>query len=83
MAAVASTRRRRMLAAGLCLAMVAVAVLVPGVATLDCIVFELPWVLLRDTTIAAAVVSPVGPSAQPPGCLSLLPSRAPPVTRSA
>ena len=71
-------RRSRVPVACLCIVVVAVAAFLPGVAALDFAVPELPWILLPDLAVTAAV--PIAPSCgeQPASLLSLAAPRAPP-----
>jgi hypothetical protein len=63
---------------GLCVAVIVLAALWPGLATFDCASLEPQWVLLPDE-VSVAVESPVAPAdEQPVPLLSLAPSRAPP-----
>jgi hypothetical protein len=71
-------RGRRTLAAGLCLAIVVVAACLPGMSALDWIVFELPWVLLPDQSVAGAAGTPCQPGERSRPLFQLLPPRAPP-----
>jgi hypothetical protein len=63
---------------GLCIAVVALSALVPGIGILDDAVFQPRWIQLPDATPGAAVVAIVRSGEQPVPLLSLLPSRAPP-----
>ena len=78
MAGVTRTRRHRWLALGLCVAIVAVAAIVPGGAALEVALFERSWVLLPD--MARAPRAPERTEPPPPAApvLASLPSRAPP-----
>ena len=71
-------RSSRTSIAYVCIVVVALAAFLPGVATLDYVVPELPWTLLPD--LAAAAVVPTAPlgDEQPSSLLSLVSSRAPP-----
>jgi hypothetical protein len=71
-------RRHRRPVAAICIAVVALAAFVPGLAALDHALLEPLWVLLPDEApIELCVVLPAD-SEQPLRLLSLLPSRAPP-----
>ena len=73
------SRRSRTSVACLCIVVVALAAVLPGVAAIDYAVPELPWILLPDLAATAAI--PVAPLAdeQPSSLLSLVSSRAPPL----
>jgi len=64
----------------LCIAAIALAAFLPGVSALDCVVAEPTWVLLPD--LSSLVIPDIRASAdeQPCSLLSLLPSRAPPIS---
>ena len=71
-------RRHRRPVAAVCIAVVALAAFVPGLAALDHAMLAPLWVLLPDEApIEVCVVHPAG-NEQPLRLLSLLPSRAPP-----
>jgi hypothetical protein len=76
-------RRRRALAASLCLAIVLVAACLPGLAALDWVVFELPWALLPDDRTARAAEALPPPNGQPRSLFALFPPRAPPAANAA
>ena len=78
MPGVTRTRRQRWLALGLCVAIVAVAAIVPGGAALEVALFERAWVLLPD--MARSPRPPERTEPRPPAAPALpsLPSRAPP-----
>jgi hypothetical protein len=64
---------------GLCIAVIVLAAVVPGISTLDYASFEPQWVLLPDE-ISVAVYCPVRPcDEQPVLLLSVVSSRAPPL----
>jgi len=64
--------------AGLCIAVIVLAALLPGISALDSAVFEPQWVLLPDE-VTVAVDSPGTPGdEQPVPLLSLASSRGPP-----
>jgi len=62
----------------LCIVVVALAAVLPGVAAFDYAVPELPWVLLPDLAAAALIPPPPPCDEQPSSLLSLVSSRAPP-----
>jgi hypothetical protein len=71
-------RRPNRSVVGLCIGVIALSALLPGISPLEYALFEPQWVLLPDDT-PVAVYSPVAPGdEQPVPFLSLLPSRAPP-----
>jgi hypothetical protein len=71
-------RRPGRAAVGVCIAIIAVAALLPGFPGLDYAILEPIWVLLPDVVPAApCTLCEPGPE-QPLRLLSLLPSRAPP-----
>jgi hypothetical protein len=71
-------RRPGRAAVGVCIAIIAVAALLPGFPGLDYATFEPVWVLLPyDGPVAPVAISDPG-TEQPLRLLSLLPSRAPP-----
>jgi hypothetical protein len=62
----------------LCITVVALAAMFPGVSALDYAVIELSWALTPDPS-SVAILSPTPPgAAQSFSLLSLLPTRAPP-----
>jgi hypothetical protein len=64
---------------GLCIAVIVLAAVLPGISTLDYGSFEPQWVLLPDE-ITVAVYRPVTPChEQPVPLLSVVSSRAPPL----
>jgi hypothetical protein len=63
---------------GLCVAVIALAALLPGIASLEYALFEPQWVLLPDDTPVAVCIITAPGNEQPVPLLSLLPSRAPP-----
>jgi hypothetical protein len=71
-------RRPSRAIAGLCIAVVALAALLPGIAALESAIFEFSWVLLPDETPLGPCTTPRSGVAQPQSLRSLLPSRAPP-----
>lgn len=70
--------RPRRSVVGLCIAVIAVAALLPGISSLDYAVFELPWVLLPDDTPVALGSTATRSNEQPVPLFSLVPARAPP-----
>ena len=67
-------------AVAFCIAVVAFAALMPGIGVLACALVEPQWILLPDE-VSIALPSAVVPGGdQPLALLSLLPSRAPPVS---
>ena len=71
-------RRPSRAIAGLCIAVVALSALLPGIASLQHALFEIRWVLLPDQTPLEFCATSRDGDAQPRSLLSLLPSRAPP-----
>ncbi len=71
-------RRPSRTIAGVCIAVVALSALLPGIASLEYALFEIDWVLLPDQTPRGFCATPRDGDAQPRSLLSLLPSRAPP-----
>ena len=69
---------RRTVAAGLAIAILVVAVCLPGITAIDYAVFELPWTLLPDETPAEPPRLAARTDDQPLALRGLLPPRAPP-----
>jgi len=72
--------RTRWLAAGLCVAIVAIVAFAPGAGAFDLAVFERPWVLLPDIARAAEDVVPSAHPLPDAPLLALVSSRAPPAS---
>jgi hypothetical protein len=66
-------------AVGLCVAVIAVAVLLSGIAALDYALLEPQWVLLPDEAPVAPGITVIACDEQPVPLLRVLSSRAPPV----
>lgn len=63
---------------GLCIAVIALSAFLPGISSLEYVLFEPQWVLLPDDTLVAVYITATPSNEQPVPLLSLLPSRAPP-----
>ena len=63
-----------------CIALVAMAALLPGISALDHAWFEAQWVLLPDETPAASPMPPAPGAEQPLGLIATRVSRGPPST---
>jgi hypothetical protein len=78
---VLTLRRARRPLAVLCVAVIAFAVFVPGVAALDLVPPPLEYVLLQQLEPLAVVASIPVATEQPAALRAALPERAPPVSR--
>ena len=70
--------RRNRAVAGLCIAVIAVSALLPGIFAFDYALFEPQWILLPDEALAAVTPTVARGDEQPLPLFSLLPSRSPP-----
>jgi hypothetical protein len=70
--------RPRRSVAGLCIAVIVLAALLPGISAVEYALFEPLWVLLPDEAPVAVVSSIVCGDEQPVPLFGLLSSRAPP-----
>jgi hypothetical protein len=61
-----------------CIAVIAVAAILPGFAAFDCALLEPQWILLADAVSTAVFLATAPSDEQLLSLVSLLPSRAPP-----
>jgi hypothetical protein len=71
--------RRNRAVAGLCIAVIAVSVVLPGIFVLDYAIVEPQWILLPDDAPVSVDLTVAPADEQPLPLGSLLPSRSPPV----
>jgi hypothetical protein len=71
--------RRRRSVVGLCIAVIVLAALLPGMSAFDCALLEPQWVLLPDEVVVPVYTPATLCDVQPASLQSVLSSRAPPL----